>query len=91
MSQENPHTDEKTNYSEELTLAGEKLLEKAKELLHEGNVRRIIVKQDERVIVEIPLTVGVVGTLVAPALAAIGAIGALMAHCTLEIVRADLP
>jgi hypothetical protein len=67
------------------------LLARVKELVHEGNVRRIIIKQEGHTIMEIPLTVGVVGVLVAPALAAIGAIGALMAQCSIEVVRSERP
>src|SRR5579883_1877354 len=77
------------NYSEELQVVGEQLLTKVKELLHEGNVRRIIIKQDGNTIMEIPLTVGVVGVLAAPQLAAIGAICALVTQCSIEVVRAE--
>src|SRR6266852_3600637 len=76
---------------EELQVMGEQLLARVKELIHEGNVRRIIIKQEGRTIVEFPLTVGVVGAVLAPALAAIGAIGALLAQCSIEVVRADVP
>ncbi len=74
---------------EELQVVGEQLLSKVKELIHEGNVRRIIIKQDGYTIMEIPLTVGVVSVLVAPMLAAIGAIGALIAQCSIEVVRTE--
>lgn len=79
-------------YRQEINdIPGSDLLERVKALIHEGNVRRIIVKQEGHTIVEIPLTVGVVGAIVAPALAAIGAIGALIAHCSIEVVRSDQP
>ena len=74
---------------EELQVVGEQLLTKVKELLHEGNVRRIIIKQDGNTIMEIPLTVGVVGVLAAPQLAAIGAICALVTQCSIEVVRTE--
>jgi hypothetical protein len=74
---------------EEWHLKGDELAGKVKELLHEGNVRRIIVKQEGHRILEIPLTVGVVGTLLAPWLAAVGALGALLTHCTIEVVRSE--
>jgi hypothetical protein len=74
---------------EEWHLKGDELVGKVRELLHEGNVRRIIVKQDEHRILEIPLTVGIVGTLLAPWLAAVGALGALLTHCTIEVVRSE--
>jgi len=76
---------------EELQVVGEQLLTKVKELLHEGNVRRISIKQDGHTIMEFPLTFGVVGVIAAPALAAIGAIGALIANCSIEIVRSERP
>lgn len=79
------------SYTEELQVMGEQLLSKVKELLHEGNVRRIIIKQEGHTIMEFPLTFGVVGVLVAPVLAAVGAIGALLAQCSIEVVRADRP
>lgn len=79
------------SYTEELQVMGEQLLSKVKELLHEGNVRRIIIKQEGHTIMEFPLTFGVVGVLVAPVLAAVGAIGALIAQCSIEVVRSDRP
>jgi len=91
MTQTDPNTSyvqQKPVY-EELQVVGEQLLTKVKELLHEGNIRRIIIKQDGNSIMEIPLTVGVVGALAAPQLAAIGAICALVTHCSIEVVRAD--
>ena len=89
-------TDTNTNpdlksYTEELQVMGEQLLAKVKELLHEGNVRRIIIKQDGRTIVEFPLTIGVVGVVAAPILVAIGAISALIAQCSIEVVRSEPP
>ena len=64
-------SDEKT-VREEFKINGEQLLNKVKELVHEGNIRRVIVKQDDRTILEIPLTLGVAGILLAPTLAALG-------------------
>lgn len=73
---------------EEHTVSGDRVLEKVRELLREGNVRRLIIRNEEgRTIVEIPLTVGVVGTLVAPVWAAIGAIAALVANCSIVVER----
>ena len=91
MSQTDPNLEAGQRYQEELQVMGEQLLSKVKELIHEGNVRRIIIKQEGHTIMEIPLTVGVVGVLVAPALAAIGALGALMAQCSIEVVRSERP
>ena len=60
-----------------------------KSIVHEGNVRRIIVKHDGRIVAEFPLTAGVVGVVIAPALAAVGAIAALLKDCTVEVERVD--
>ena len=69
-------------------VTGEKLLQKFKEVVHEGNVRRIIIKDEqERTIIEIPLTLGVVGAVVVPMFVAVGAIAALAAHYTIEIEK----
>jgi pimeloyl-ACP methyl ester carboxylesterase len=74
---------------ETIELKGSQLVEQVKQLIHEGNVRRIVVKQDERTIVEFPLVLGVVGTLLAAPLAALGALAALLSDCTLEVERED--
>jgi len=89
MSQTDPNTEQKQGFQDDLQIMGEQLLSKVKELVHEGNVRRIIIKQDGHTIVELPLNVGLVGVALAPALAAIGAIGALIAQCSIEVVRSD--
>jgi hypothetical protein len=93
MTQTDPsNTEPKSGYQlEELQVMGEQLLARVKELIHEGNVRRIIIKQEGQTIVEFPLTIGVVGAVLAPALAAIGAIGALIAQCSIEVVRTERP
>jgi hypothetical protein len=80
---------EQKSYTEELQVMGEQLLSKVKELLHEGNVRRIIIKQEGRTIMEFPLTIGVVGVVAAPVLVAMGAISALIAQCSIEVVRSE--
>ncbi len=85
------NVEQKPTYQEELQVMGEQLLTRVKELIHEGNVRRIIIKQEGRTVVEFPLTIGVVGTLLNPTLAAVGALGALLAQCSIEVVRADVP
>jgi hypothetical protein len=76
---------------EELQVVGEQLLSRVKELIHEGNVRRIIIKQNGNTILEIPLTVGVVGIVALPQLAAVGAICALVTQCSIEVVRSNEP
>jgi Domain of unknown function (DUF4342) len=68
---------------------GSELLATIKNVIHEGNVRRITIKQEGHTIAEFPLTFGVVGAALAPALAAIGAIAALVTDCTIEIERDD--
>ena len=70
---------------------GDELVATMKKLFKEGNIRRIIIKHDGQTAMEIPLTVGVVGTLLAPWLAAVGAMGALLTHCTIEVVRTENP
>ncbi|PKN92773.1 MAG: hypothetical protein CVU43_24895 [Chloroflexi bacterium HGW-Chloroflexi-5] len=76
--------------SNEFKVKGEELLAKIKELLHQGNISRIIVKNEEgKVYLEIPVTVGVVGALILPVLAAIGALAALAANFTIEVIKRD--
>jgi len=73
---------------EEVRVNGEDLVAKVKELLHEGNVRRIIIRNEEgRTLIEIPLTVGLVGMILVPVWAAIGAIAALVTDCTIVVER----
>lgn len=75
---------------ERYKVAGEKLLSRIRELVHEGNVRRIILKNDDdKTIIEIPLTLGVVGALLLPVWVAIGAIAALAADYTLEVEKVE--
>ena len=79
--------DEKVRY-EEFKVDGDKLIAKVKEILHEGNIRRIIVKNDkDQTLVEIPLTIGVVGVLLIPVWAALGAIAALAANFTIVVEK----
>ena len=66
---------------------GENVVDKVKQIVHEGNVRRVVVKHDGRKVAEFPLTAGVVGAVLAPVLAAIGTLVALMKDCTIEIER----
>ena len=74
--------------TEEHKVSGEGLVARVKELIREGNVRRIIVKNDEgRDIMEIPLTLGVVGAMLMPVFVALGAIAALAAHYTLVVEK----
>src|SRR5262245_55773755 len=74
---------------ETIQLKSGRLVEEVKRLIHEGNVHRIVVRQDERTIAEFPLAVGVVGTLLAAPLAALGALAALLNDCTIEVERVE--
>ena len=75
--------------TEEFKVDGEKLLTRIKELIHEGNIRRVIIKdKDGRTMLEVPVTIGVVSVLIAPQLAAIGAIAALVTEATVVVEKA---
>lgn len=65
----------------------DQILQQLKTILDEGNVRRIVVRQAGRTVAEFPLTVGVIGALLAPVVAAIGALVALLADCTIEVEK----
>ena len=74
--------------TEEFKVSGEDIIKKIKELIAEGNVRKVSVKdKDGKVIAEFPVTLGVVGVVLAPVLAAVGAITALVAECTISVER----
>lgn len=95
-SQANPEVNAERSWSEEIELAGHQLVEKATELLAEGNVRRLILRTpDDQVIVEIPLVAGaVVGgviTIFAPILAILGTVASVLAHVKVEIIRINEP
>jgi hypothetical protein len=73
---------------EEFKVNGEDLLRKVKELINEGNVRRIVIKnKDGKQLIELPLTIGVVGVVLVPVLAAVGALAALVTECTILVER----
>ncbi|HLN54045.1 MAG TPA: DUF4342 domain-containing protein [Lentimicrobium sp.] len=73
---------------EEFKVKGEDLLAKIKQLFHEGNISRIIIKDEAgKTYLEIPVTIGVIGAVFAPVLAAVGALAALAANFTIEVVR----
>jgi hypothetical protein len=76
------------NRTEEFHVNGEELLGKIKSLVHEGNIRRIIIKDKEgKILIEFPLTIGVVGLVLAPTLAAVGAIAALVTEATIVVEK----
>jgi hypothetical protein len=75
---------------EEFTVSSDNLIQRVKELLHEGNVTRIIVKDvNGKVLLEIPATVGVIGAVIAPWLAALGVIAALATNCRIVVERRE--
>jgi Flp pilus assembly pilin Flp len=75
-------------WREEFAISGEEVLKKVKELLHEANVTKIILKNESgHTIIEVPLIIGAVAAVIAPVLAAIGAAAALITRCTLVVVR----
>jgi hypothetical protein len=80
---------EERTWWESMKVEGGELLDKVKSLIREGNVRRIVIRQGDtdRPVAEFPLTVGVVGAVAAPVLAAVGALAALLTHCTIEVER----
>jgi hypothetical protein len=78
-------------YTESFKVAGQQLVDAVKKLVHEGNVRRVIIKHDGHTIAEFPLTLGVLGAVLAPMLAAIAAIAAAVKECTIEVERAEPP
>jgi hypothetical protein len=83
MSDNNFHT-------EEFSVNGEEILAKVKKLLQEGNIRRVIIKDKSgRILVEFPLTIGVVGAALAPMLVAIGAVAALVSEATIVVEKTD--
>ena len=79
--------------NEKFTIKGSEVVGKVKELIHQGNIRRVRLLHDDRVIIEVPLSVGapvvVLGIVWAPVLAAIGAAAALLTECTLEVEKID--
>ena len=84
--------DEEPTRTEQFRISGDELLAKVRELVHEGNVRRIIIRNDQgHTLVEVPLTVGVIGAALLPVLAAVGAIAAIATDCELVVERRTEP
>ncbi len=80
--------DEQKVRTEEFQVRGDEIIAKIKELIREGNIRRVILKnEDGRTLIDVPLTVGVVGVIVAPQLAAIGVVAALLSHGTILVEK----
>ena len=81
---------EKKSRIEEFEVTGDKVVETVKRLVHEGNIRRITIKDSNGVsLIEIPLTLGVVGALLVPVLAALGALAALVTRCTIVVEKLE--
>src|SRR5207302_5750194 len=80
-----------TEFREQIRVRGEHLEQKVKELIHEGNVRHLVIKHGDHIVMEIPVTLGVVGVVLAPIVAAVAAVGALVTDCTIEVVRTEEP
>ncbi len=80
---------------EKFTVSGSQLVDKVKQLIHEGNIRRVRIIHKEKTVFEIPLTIGApaaaIGILVAPVLAALGAFAALVTECTIEVEKIEKP
>jgi hypothetical protein len=77
--------------TQEFTINGDEVVHKVKELINEGNIRRLIIKNEEgRTMLEVPLTIGLIGAALLPVFAAIGAAAALLARCTIVVER-DAP
>lgn len=76
--------------TQEFVVSGEALIARVKELIEEGNVRRIIIRdKDDKTLVEFPVTIGVVGAVVAPVLAGLGALAALLTECKIVVERRE--
>jgi hypothetical protein len=83
-------SDEQQEHKEEFKVSGKDIVDKIKEIIKAGNARRIILKNEQgNTIMEIPLTFAVVGAVLAPILAAVGAAAALVTECTITVVRKD--
>ena len=75
--------------NEKYTVSGEEVVKKVKQLIHEGNIRRIRVLQKGNLVMEIPLTAGAIAIIATPILAALGAFAALATECTIEVEKVD--
>lgn len=87
MTEEHHTMEEPEITREEFKVSGTELVDKVKGLLHEGNIRRIVIKKDDEPVLILPLTVAAVSVVVAPTLAAVGAFAALVTSCTIVVER----
>ena len=77
------------HWIEQIKVAGEDLLDRVEGVVHEGNVRQIVIHHESHVVAEFPVTVGVIGVALAPMLAAVGALAAVLTHCTMVVERTE--
>jgi hypothetical protein len=80
-------TEEPKVKQEEFKVSGSELVEQVKKLFHEGNIRRIVIKQEGQTVMELPLTIAAIGVVAVPTLAAIGAFAALVSNCSIVVER----
>lgn len=89
QNQNQNHNQTQSRWTEEFTVKSSEAIDKVKELIKEGNVNRIRIKSDDKVIAEIPVYMGAIGALLVPQMAALGFMAALFKKCTIEVVRKD--
>jgi hypothetical protein len=83
-----PQADDSEGGREKYKVAGDKVISTIKELIHEGNVRHVVIRNDEgRILIEFPVSIGVAGAVLLPVWAAVGAVAAIVSQCTIEIER----
>jgi len=80
-------TEEPKVRREECKVVGRELVEKVKQLLHQGNIRRIVIRQKDQTVIDLPLTAAAIGIVLAPTLAAVGAVAALVSNCSIVLER----
>ncbi|MBK7140957.1 MAG: DUF4342 domain-containing protein [bacterium] len=79
---------EEKTFTEEIKVSGEQLVDTVKKLIHEANVRRVIIKNEEgKTLIEMPVSIAGVGVILAPIVAAVGAIAAVVTNCTIVVVK----
>lgn len=85
---DNPQVEDSSPGREKYKVAGDKVVSTIKELIHEGNVRHVVIKNEEgRTLIEFPVSIGVAGAVLLPVWAAVGAVAAIVTRCTIEIER----
>lgn len=90
MTDPPPHEPRKPSTTEEFTVAGDKIVDEVKRIIREGNARKIVLRSEEgKTLMEIPLTAGLVGVALLPVFAAVGGIAALVARCTIVVVKRE--